>query len=86
MEKLKFCVIVVMMTIAAYVVMLPVWGIITSSAFNTATSINATANGFTYRHTVGLLRFSPLFLWFAPGLVGVALIAWKLKFSNKGGD
>lgn len=83
MEKLKFCVIVVMLTIAAYVVMLPVWSVITTSAFNTATSVNATANAYTHRFTIGALRFAPLALFFAPGGIGLALIAWKLKFSRK---
>lgn len=83
MEKFKFVGFTVLMVIGSYVLMLPLWPIITASAFNSATSINATANAYTYRHTIGALRFAPLVLYFVPGAVGVAAIAWKLKFSKQ---
>lgn len=87
MEKFKFVIIVVMMTCAAYIVMLPMWGIITSSAFGAATTVNATAdNPYAYRHTIGALQFAPLALFFVPGGIGITLIAWKLKFSRKNDD
>lgn len=86
MEKVKFVILVVLLVIGAYVTMLPVWSIVYDSAFATANSVNSTANAYVHRFTIGMLRFSPLILWFVPGLVGVAVIAWKLKFSRKNDD
>lgn len=83
MDKVKFVILVLILTVAAYIVMLPVWSVITTSAFATATSINGTANAEIHRFTIGALRFAPLALFFAPGGIGLALIAWKLKISRK---
>lgn len=83
MDKVKFIAVVVLCVLLAYVIMLPLWSIVTASAFATATSINGTANAYTHRFTIGALRFAPLMLWFVPAAIGVGCIVWKLKFSQR---
>ena len=82
MEKAKFIGITLILTMAAYLLMAAVFGIITSSAFTAANTVNASANAYTYRATSGALRFAPLALWFVPGGIGLCAIVWKLKFDN----
>lgn len=83
MDKIKFIGIVLVCVAVAYLSLAAVFGVITTSAFQSANTVNASANAYAYRATTGALRFSPLFLWFVPAGIGAGCIAWKLKFDKR---
>lgn len=69
--------------ILSYLVMAVSWPVVTTTAFDAANTVNATANAYAYRATTAGLRFAPLFLWMLPAAIGVVAIYITLKFKRE---
>jgi hypothetical protein len=68
--------------VLCYIVIMMMWGTVTSAAFDTANTINATANAYAYRHTTAGLRFAPLALFIIPSVIGSVAIYIVLRKPN----
>jgi len=69
--------------ILCYLVILPLWTIITGTAFDAANTVNATANAQTYRATTAGLRFAPLALFITPAAIGIVAVYITLRFMRQ---
>lgn len=81
MDKLKFCGGVIGFLILWYLILTISMPVIGGLADDSATEILA-ANATAYAASAAGVSYMPLLLYLVPGVVGLGMIVWKLRFAK----
>ena len=79
MNKIGAVITVVVLVIAAYLLLLVVMPIITQTASSANAAMDASSNMSLYPGTSGMLMSSSWILFFAPGVIGIAVVIILLR-------
>lgn len=82
MDKLKFVGGVVLAVIFSYIMLTSFMPVIVEFSEIGAESVNASAHITEYVGAKEGVQYMPLFLYFVPGVTGLAAIVWKLKYNR----
>lgn len=82
MNKVKFIGLVIAAVIFFYLLLTVFMPIFVTVTDNATTAIEASTYNATYVGSKEGLQYSPLVLYFAPAVIGVSAIMWKLRQSE----
>lgn len=83
MNKYGAVAVIVFVIIIAYLFLLVIMPILTSTALTANTTMDATSNMSLYPGTSGFLMSIPWIVFFVPGVIGIALIVVILRMPNR---